>query len=152
MRTGIFLGFLLTAAGQDLCKKRVKVWVFVLFAAMALAADMYLWSQADGGFLWQEHLLSCGVGAGLLLLGKACGGGIGEGDGIFFLVSGLMLEFWENFAVLCIGVVLCGFYSLCLFVWCRGWAGRNTGKRTVPFLPFVVLPGVWVAVGNGLLR
>lgn len=152
MRTGIFLMFLLIAASQDLCKKRIKVWVFAIFGAIALAADLYLWSRAGKGFLWQSHLWSCGVGMCLLLLGRICGGSIGEGDGAFFLVSGLMLEFWQNLTVFCMGVMLCGFYSLCLFVWSRIRTGRNAGKRTVPFLPFAVLPGVWVAVENGFLR
>lgn len=148
----VFMGFLLVAAGQDLYRKGIKVWVFVLFGIIALAADGYLWSQAGGEFCWRSHLWSCGVGAGLLLLGKICGGSIGAGDGCFFLISGLLLEFWENLMVLCIGVILCGSYGLCLFVWKKIRTGENIGKQTVPFLPFAVIPGVWMAVENNFWR
>lgn len=148
MRKGIFLAFLLVAAIQDLCRKKVKVWVFAVFGILALGVNMYLWI-VQKEFMWKSHVLSVCLGAGLLILGKLCEGNIGMGDGFFFAVSGLMLEFWENLSLLCIGVMLCGSYGLAVVVWNQIRTGEKAGKRTVPFLPFVAIPGILLTMERG---
>lgn len=148
MRMWVFLGFMLTAAIQDFRKKEVDLWVFVLFGAAAFLLNVYLWITAETKFLWQEHLLSCGLGAGLLLTGKLSQDGIGAGDGLFFLTSGLMLRFWENLTILCSGIFLGGMYGLAVFGWNQIYGKKNVRKMTIPFLPFVAIPGIWMAVLN----
>lgn len=145
---GLFLIFLLDAARQDLWGKQVKVWTFVIFAAAASALDGYRWIQPGSGFSWWKCLAGCLPGVGMLALGKLWGGEIGAGDGLFFLVSGLMLEPEENLAVLCGGVFLCGMWSMAVF--CGNlWKGnRRAGKATLPFLPFAAVPGIWISLSR----
>lgn len=144
----IFSGFMLTAAIQDLRKKEVELWVFVLFGGAACLLNIYLWLSARTGLAWQDQLLSCGLGAGLLLAAKLSQGGIGAGDGLFFLISGLMLRFWENLVILCGGILLGGMYALAVFGWNQMYGTRNVRKITIPFLPFAALPGIWMSILN----
>lgn len=148
MRTGIFLVYLLTAAIQDLSRKQVKIWVFVLFGILALTLDGYMWVILGEKFSWETHLWGIVLGAGLLLGGKMCGGNIGAGDGWFFVVSGLLLGIWENLIMFCIGVLLCGIYGLTIFTWRWVRTGKSAGKVTIPLLPFVAIPGIVMAVGG----
>ena len=146
MRMWVFSGFMLTAAIQDFRKKEVELWVFALFGAAAFLMNVYVWIAAETAPLWQEHLLSCSLGAGMLLLGKLSQGGIGAGDGLFFLTSGLMLRFWENLTILCAGVFLGGMYGLAVFGWNQMYGKQNVCKMTIPFLPFAAVTGIWMVV------
>ena len=133
---GLFLCFLLIAAGQDLHKKSVAVWVYLLFGSLALVGQS--WNQ------WGDLL--CGACPGLAMLGISMlwKDQVGTGDGCFFLVSGLMLGFWQNMALLCYGLFLCSGYCLVKLVWNQILNRKNVGKQTVPFLPFLVPVGVWL--------
>lgn len=144
MRSGLFLCFLLAAAWQDLRNKQVDVCIFVVFGAAAAVLGVVQWLVLGEDYSVPGHLAGCALGGILLAAGIASRGGIGTGDGWFFLVSGLMLGFWENLALLCYSTLCCGIFCLGYFVWCRIQKGENAGKRTVPFLPFAVLPGIWL--------
>ena len=133
----LFLGYLLAAAIQDFREKQVKIWVFVLFGFLGLIT-------AGKNLGWQEHLKSSCLGLGLLGLGKVSRWEIGAGDGLFFLISGYLLSFWENMMMRCGGVMLCGLYAMIRFVWHRMHRGNRIGKENVPFLPFVAVWGVCV--------
>ncbi|MCI9534669.1 MAG: pilus assembly protein CpaA [Lachnospiraceae bacterium] len=148
MRMWIFSGFMLTAAVKDLHKKEVELWVFALFGAAAFLMNVYLGVVTKADLLWQEQLMSCSLGAGLLLMGRFSRGGIGAGDGLFFLTSGLMLRFWENLTILCVGILLGGMYALTVFGWNQMYGRRNVRNETIPFLPFAAIPGIWLAVLN----
>lgn len=154
MKMLVFLGFTVTAALQDLSKKEVRLWVFVLFGGLAIMLNGYLWMASKEDFIWIKHLWSCCLGIGLLLLGKGIGGGIGAGDGLFFLVSGLLLDFGENLWILCGGIFLGGIYGLAIFGWNRIYGKKDMRKETIPFLPFVAIPGIWMAAmkGGGILQ
>ncbi|MCI8659751.1 MAG: pilus assembly protein CpaA [Lachnospiraceae bacterium] len=149
MRKGLFLAFLLVSAMQDLHCKKVKVWVFALFGILALGINGYLWIVLGSDFMWKSHVQSVCLGVALLLFGRICEGSIGMGDGYFFVVSGLMMSFWENFFMLCMGIILCGIYGLALFTWNWIHKGTNIGKITVPFLPFAAIPGILLTIAQG---
>jgi len=133
---GLFLCFLFIAAGQDLHKKSVAIWVYLLFGSLALVSRS--WNQ------WGDLL--CGACPGLAMLGISMlwKDQVGTGDGCFFLVSGLMLGFWQYMALLCYGLFLCSGYCLVKLVWNQILIRKNVGKQTVPFLPFLVPVGVWL--------
>lgn len=154
--TALMCIFLLVTAGQDLRRKSVEVRVYLVFGAAAVVWNgMYVFGMrgtaGEGGILGDlliRRMTSCGVGILLLIIGKASQGSIGAGDGCFFLVSGLLMDPWQNFWLLAVGVFLCGGYSLWLFVRARFRNGQNIGKATLPFLPFVAVAGVaGLAVG-----
>ncbi len=139
----LFLAFLWIAAIQDFFQKQVKLWVFVLFGVIAIIISSYLWISQNHDFPWKEHLGSCCLGTLLLGAGKLCNGEVGSGDGLFFMVSGTMLGFGENLALLCSSIALCGIYSL-IYLCFYQIQGRNMRKATLPFLPFALLPGTWL--------
>lgn len=141
---GIFLLFLLVAAGRDLKKKSVEIWIYLIFGIWALLDIGYCWvvmgQQIDCGNLFSSLCL----GLGLLGCGILWRDAVGLGDGCFFLVSGLLLGFWENLALLCYGMLLCSLYCLGYLIWNQVYCHRNVRKDTVPFLPFLVPVGIWI--------
>lgn len=141
---GIFLLFLLVAAGRDLKKKSVEIWIYIIFGIWALLDMGYRWvvmgQQIDCGNLFSSLCL----GFGLLGCGILWRDAVGLGDGCFFLVSGLLLGFWENLALLCYGMLLCSLYCLGYLIWNQVYYRRNVRKDTVPFLPFLVPVGIWI--------
>lgn len=148
MRLGLYLFFLLVSAGCDLRKKRVPVWIYVVAAIVAI-----IWATASVLVFQQnyqvaEHLASVGVGALLLLISVISRGSIGAGDGCFFIIAGLFLKFWEVMMVLCYSTLLCGLYGLGYYVWKFIHGGGCVGKETIPFLPFVIVPSVWMGISE----
>lgn len=146
MERWIFGIFLAVAAGQDLKKRRVDLWIYGVFGGLAflLAADRQL--RGITGFQWQEYIGGISLGLMLLGVGMISRGSVGMGDGLFFLISGMILKLPENMLLLSYGLLLCGLYSLGYLVWLRF---RSIGIRTmrtqmIPFLPFLVPPGIWL--------
>lgn len=132
----IFSLFLIAAVCQDLRKKEISIYVLVLFGCMAAAIRVWNGGLVEGGG-------GAVIGVLLLLAGKATGGGIGYGDGWFFVVSGIFLGFWKNFCLLSYGAFLCGVICMVLFLWgMKG--GADVRKRAIPFLPFLAPVWVWM--------
>lgn len=148
MRLGLYLIFLLVSAGCDLRKKRVPVWIYVVAGIVAV-----VWATVSTLVFRQtyqaaEHFAGVGVGAVLLLISVISGGSIGAGDGCFFIVAGLYLKFWEVLMILCYSTLLCGLYGLGYYVWKFIHGGVCAGKETIPFLPFVAAPSVWMVISE----
>lgn len=140
----MFLLFLIIAAGQDLRKKSVTVWLYAAFGAWALLVLGYQWLLEEIQVDWGNLFSSVCLGLGLIGCGLVWNDAVGLGDGCFFLVSGLMLGFWENLALLCYGMLLCSIYCLGLITWNQVRYHRSMRKYTVPFLPFLVPVGFWI--------
>ena len=129
----IFLIFLVWAVWQDLRSRTVGQGF--LAAAGSLGAAVSLLSGRSVLGL----LSSAAVGIFLLILGQITDGGIGEGDGWFFIVTGFFLEPAENFMLFLSGLIFCSVYSLAYmaasfrsspfcFQWDSGWCFPE--KRT----------------------
>lgn len=183
----LFLGFLMAAAFQDLREKQVQLWIFAVFGLAALGLHGFRWMLSSMGgvngmgslgsmdgvdgvggmtgmgrvlWIWGRWAAGCLPGIALLGLGRLSRGGIGVGDGLFFLMSGLMLRLEENLLVLCAGILLSGLFSLAVLVRRQLKGERISGGRggeegeggsspvTIPFLPFVAVPGIWLALGQ----
>ena len=139
MKQMIFLCFLILAAYQDLKTKSIESRLFWLFGF--LGAGICLIEKRS----LSEVAVSCGIGVVLLLVSRWTQGGIGEGDGWFFVVSGLYLPKRANGALFLCGLSLCFLVSLPLAVMSVIRHG-NGRKRSLPFLPFLLLPGIWLGV------
>ena len=148
MERWLFGVFLLTAAVQDWIRKSVDIRIYLLFGGAALLTMLrkVLMGGIFFGSGWENRLGSISIGLGLLALGVLSRGRIGTGDGCFFIVSGLLLGFWENFLLLSYGTLLCGLYSLFCIVRSRFYIEETLTKRIIPFLPFLIPPGVWLLV------
>ncbi|MCD8083844.1 MAG: prepilin peptidase [Clostridiales bacterium] len=145
----VFVCFLLAASGQDLCKKCVDIRIYQIFALLSVLLALGRQLMLGETYHVLEHVTGMSLGVGLLGLGMLSGG-IGSGDGYFFLVSGMMLGFRENLTLLCAGILLCGLFCMGYLIWGLVRKGINVRKCSVPFLPFVVIPGLWMAV-EGIL-
>lgn len=120
--------FLWTAAMPDLREHRIPVRIPALFAAAALAADLFVPTGMSRIELWAGAL----PGAVFWLLSFLLKGKIGEGDGICLLVSGLLSGL--TFAVLLTEIAL-------LMAAAAGgaavWAKRRKAGDKIPFIPFL---------------
>lgn len=157
IRVGFIL-FLVSAAWQDLRKRCIKTGTLMIFGGggivlrcmqMVLEGSM-MYGLADRsglrGLLW-GHLrdlgLAMAVGGGLLLLSAVAGEAIGDGDGWFFVVTGLYLGAVRNMLLLAGG--LGGCFLMCIaLVLCAIIRGTSVRRMRLPFLPFLVLPGIGV--------
>ena len=98
-----------------------------------------------GGRSWRELALSCLPGITLLVLSRLTNGGIGEGDGWFFVVMGLLLDAGEAVGLLLSGFCLCVFTGLLLLMQAV-WNGRGCRNLRIPFLPFLIPGGLYLAL------
>jgi leader peptidase (prepilin peptidase)/N-methyltransferase len=140
----VFAAFLCACAWEDFKEKKISV--LLLWAAGSVAAawmaGYYMilldWTDMNEAYLW---LIMRGTalipGAVLLALSGITKGAIGKGDGLFFLVSGMYLGFWDNIALLFCGLLLCSFWGMGMFIW--GMFGKKKIKNIrLPFLPFLI--------------
>jgi leader peptidase (prepilin peptidase)/N-methyltransferase len=145
----VFAVFLGVAAWQDLRRMEIDLWVFGVFGLAAVV------SCVDSFFLggepsWKECLAGGLFGGGFLLISRVSGGGIGSGDGLFFVVAGLLLGV-EKCILLFVGAtVLCGIYSLFFYTYKKLRYNLQAGKQLIPFLPFVAVTGVLMIWGGKL--
>ena len=113
---GGFLIFLAAAGYQDLKDRRRHICLFLAFGTagaalkgihMVLELRSYIagygmeeaWIQAGKHF--KDTGMAVMVGGALLALSAATGEGVGRGDGWFFVVSGIYLDFARNLLFLC---------------------------------------------------
>lgn len=134
IKTGVFLAFLAAAAWQDLRRQSISVWLYIVFGAGGILLEKGFHPEMAG---------SAGVGILLLALGKLCRGAVGDGDGLFFVVSGLYLSAVDNIMLFMWGLMLCSIYSLFLIARCFLVHTGVRGK-TVPFLPFLLPVWIWM--------
>lgn len=137
----IELMFLIITAWQDIWTKSISVWVYIVFGISALLLrfdrETVSWHSLTG------VCISMGVGLFLYVVYKVTEGAIGEGDCLFFLVTGIFFNLWDNIFLLLLGLLLCSIYSLGLVVWGAFWH-VNVRMKRLPFLPFLLLPGIWL--------
>lgn len=121
--------FLITVAIQDLIRKKIKVWIVVVWGLLIcicilLSSEISLFSR----------VMSLSLGIGLLIISKATGGKIGMGDGLVVCITGIGLGFWSNFELFALALILAAIFSIGLLVF--RLADR---KKSIPFLPFMFL-------------
>ena len=144
----VYLSFLMLAAGWDLKVKEIPLWVYGLGLGAVPLVRGYDYLVFSRGFFNRDLVLSMAVGAVLLFLSVISREAVGFGDGVFFLVSGMYLEYRETVALFLSGLVLCGVFCLA-----AGAVGvirhRSMRSQTVPFIPFLVPMGIWMVINQG---
>ena len=134
----IFLIILCAAAFQDIESRCLDGRFLTACTCVGIAACLF------GGGVWPDTLFSAAVGLLFLAAGKLTSGGIGVGDGWFFIITGLFLESWENVMLAGSGLTLCFLFCLMLFAGSFR-SGKSVRKRKLPFLPFLLPGGIWIA-------
>ena len=133
----VFLAALCLAAATDLKSRTISKGFLLIF--MLLGILWWLFSQRP----FSETLLAMLPGVVLLLFSRITAGEIGEGDGWFFVVSGLFLS-WREAAVLFLsGLMLCGGYGPFAFA-ARASRGKDMRKKRAPVPPFFFSRGNWL--------
>lgn len=159
-RLGIFVIFLLLAAWQDFREKQVSVRLYQFFGVMAVMLLGVTLYEACLSAAFQEHeqtaivelwvvagrsqLLGILPGILLFLCARFSRGAVGIGDGCFFAISGLLLGLPDNCFLFFYALLSCGLFGLGYYV--VGWIRKSgiNGKTELPFLPFAVVPGLWI--------
>lgn len=140
VRQAAFLAFLISAAWQDIRRRSISVWIYLAFGG--IASGVYLFAREIPGF---ETVAAVMIGLMLLLLSKWSAGAIGEGDGWFFVVTGIYLTFWENLALLIYGLLLSSSYCFGIIIWGKIY-NVNINDFRIPFLPFLLPAGLWIVL------
>ena len=130
----LFFVILLWVSHQDWKQKSITQRSLWLTGILGIGVSL-VWKRS-----LVQILLSSGIGLALLLLSKYTNGGIGEGDGWFFTVSGLYISWQDNLQLFLSGLLLC--FGVCLIVFGRSVLQKQTQKITLPFLPFLLPAGI----------
>ena len=117
--------------------KSVSVWLYLGYGAVAGVIRL------TGGEPVLQALSGGLVGVVLLAAGWLTAGAIGIGDGLFFVVSGLYLSFYDNVRLLLYGILWGGIF--CLFLFLHG-KKHGINRMTVPFLPFLIPGWIWMVI------
>ena len=135
----LFFVFLGIAAWQDLRTRRISLDVLAGGAAAGIITCV--WKARFPG----EIILAMIPGIGLLTVSILTGGLLGEGDGLFLIVSGLFLEWQECVLLLIAGQIFCGIFGLAMMVGSQiGTGGGSVRKQRLPFLPFLLPAALWL--------
>lgn len=129
-----FLG-LTAAAWEDLKTRQVSFLTLLLLAVPGIGNLWYVWNQ--GFTAVGMHGASVILAVMMILLSNLTEGAIGEGDGLFFLVSACYLDIWD------LGILFLGSLGISC-----GWGAilmlRRDMSHTIPFLACAWLVGLWI--------
>ncbi len=133
----ILLVYLLIMTGFDVTKGRISLCLSLISAGglVLLRIQEVCENEMSFGVMFSGIY----IGVILLILSKLSRGGIGAGDGIVFVVTGLVYGIWENAVLLLIALTLSGVVGGILLILHK--VGR---KALIPFVPFV-------SVGYGVM-
>lgn len=138
MSTGLFIIYLCLTVWQDIRSRSIKRRWFLLFGLLGLIVCI---GNRRGPY---ELLGSAAVGIALLALNYVTEGKVGEGDGWFFIVSGLYLRPGNNLLLFLSGLMFSGVYALTLFA--AAFSEKSSiRKKRIPFLPFLLPMGLWLS-------
>lgn len=145
----IFLILLFYLSVVDVIRRKVPAAICLLMGIAIL-----VWLYIGQALKWTDSLTGACIGIVLIAAAGITGQAVGTGDGVVFLLSGLLLGFWGNMQLLVISLFIellfIGAWALVRKV--RG--GRvsisETMKKRVPFLPFIFISYVYVCGGDGL--
>lgn len=122
--------YFLAASVYDVKNREIPLFVSAVAACLLFVIRLYL--VCRGEMPLQTAFLGVGIGIVLLIVSALTKGEIGSGDGIMFIVSGLVSGFYENGVLLFVSLVFTAAAGSVLVVVKR--VGR---KYELPFAPFV---------------
>lgn len=122
--------FLLPCVIWDIRTQLIPGWYLLIGLAVGIAGRLIMGIQGNIGM--QDTLLSLLPGSFLVVMTYFTGEKIGLGDGVCFLILGLIEGGKICFMVFLFSFLLSSVFGIALVV-CR----RGNVKRRIPFLPFV---------------
>lgn len=124
----VVMSMLALCTAQDMKKRQIRLNFVLVFGILGVFFHM-LWRMLSIGNI----LLGMSVGAALLLLSVLTKGGIGVGDALILVVTGIYLGLEKNLELFLFGLFLCSMWSLCLLV-----LRKKSRKDSIPFVPFLL--------------
>lgn len=122
--------YLLTMGIYDLKTKEIQLSISVILTILLSIVEIYY--VICGEQKWYISVTGIVLGIFLILLSFATRGQIGTGDGIVFIITGIVLGFYRNMILLFMALIFSALAGGVMFV--LGKVGR---KDTLPFIPFV---------------
>lgn len=124
----VVMSMLALCTAQDMKKRQIRLNFVLVFGILGVFFHM-LWRMLSIGNI----LLGMSVGAALLLLSVLTKGGIGVGDALILIVTGIYLGLEKNLELFLFGLFLCSMWSLGLLV-----LRKKSRKDSIPFVPFLL--------------
>ena len=142
----LFFLFLGAAAWQDLRTRSISFWLLAVGTAAGLLNCIW-WERQPG-----EIILAMIPGTAVLLMSFLTNRVLGEGDGLFFVVSGFFLGWQEIILLFLSGQIFCSIFGLTIAVSTivSGAGNRNIRKMRLPFLPFLIPAALWLVMMKSL--
>lgn len=146
----VFFAFLCFAAWKDWKTRQVLTGMLALMGVTGILARgilcWLLWKE-QGAWLrgltdWGGGLLAGGM---LLALSRVTGGGLGAGDGWFFVVSAAWIGIEKQLCLLIGGMMLCFLFCGAAVIW-GVLKGVSVKGMRIPFLPFLVPAAVFLLI------
>ena len=126
----IVLAYLFLMMMYDIRKKEIHLPLSAVVALILSVRQIYL--VCLGEVAVRNAFLGIMVGVFIVVLSVLTRGGIGIGDGIIFMICGLLFGFYENSILLFLSLVFTAAASVVLII------TKHVGsKYTLPFAPFV---------------
>ncbi len=128
MQKYILLGLLGLCAWEDMKRKELTVMNLLLFAVSGLLLHLFFPICSIYSILW-------GISLGVAVLGVSflSRGGIGMGDGILLMVTGVYLGGTANLELFLLGISFSALWAMGLVViW------KKRGKDQMAFAPFLL--------------
>ncbi len=122
----LFLGYF---TYEDIKTRRLSGKGIFLFAIVGGIISVLFPAYRIG-----QILLGMGIGGGLLIMSLLSKGGIGVGDGIVVLISGIYLGVQENCFLLLLALLVSSLYSGILWI-----VKKVDRKQKIPFIPFLLV-------------
>lgn len=137
MQKFVLLGLLSLCSWEDIRKKELTIPYILLFGIGGVWLHLFfpvcsIYSIIGGTLL----------GAAMVLASLASKGGIGMGDGILLVVTGVYLGGSRNLKLFFMGLLLAACWSLGLLAF-----RKKKGNETIAFAPFLLLSYLFMLAG-----
>lgn len=129
---GIFI-LLVLCTIEDIKVKKIITWHFLLIIPFFIV-DLIMNTLIENRISWIERLIGLLIGGIFICLSKLTKGQIGLGDGYIIAISGLMLGGFRNIEMVTYSFLASSIISILLLSFFH--FGK---KRTIPFVPFLLL-------------
>ena len=128
------------AAAEDFRSRRISL---ELLAAGLVFGSVRLTAMIAAGSDVATHLRAFCIGLAMLILSRATRGAIGEGDGLFFLLTACFLNLGETVIFFLASLAVSCLWGICCIA--KGlYTGQSRWKESIPFLTCAWLPGLWI--------
>lgn len=145
----IFLLLLLYLSVIDIIRKKVPTGICFFMGIIIL-----IWLYMGQAIKWTDSLTGACIGIVLIVAAGFTEQAVGTGDGLVFLLSGLLLGFWGNMQLLItslfIELLFIGVWVLIKKIKREKISMSETMKKKLPFLPFIFISYICVCGGDGL--